>query len=336
MILRNLCSKEQWTVYKMKNDFGKALISSMGVVPSGVLTPFEPAPFDLYLCERGSKCVLLCSKEYPITEDKLKELKANKADIYVKKEEMPSFKSYLKNAAMNISKNSNISRSERSQIVYSTAVMVVDDLFNNVESKEAVEDSKDLATAVLDNLLKDNATFLSMVGVLSYDYYTYSHCVNVCLYSIAIGKKLGLKESDIAELGHAAILHDIGKAHIDPKILNKEGALDTDEFEVMKTHTTEGVVILEALEERSQNILDSVLSHHEKMDGSGYPNAINRYKIPFFAQIVAVADIFDALTTKRSYKEALGSFAALRIMKDRMSTGLNERALNALVESFRA
>lgn len=94
--------------------------------------------------------------------------------------------------------------------------MVVDDLFHNVESKEAVEDSKELATVVLNNLLKDNATFLSMVGVLSYDYYTYSHCVNVCIYSIAIAKKLGLKGREIEDLAHAAILHDIGKAHIDP------------------------------------------------------------------------------------------------------------------------
>lgn len=320
----------------MQKDFDKTLISQLDVIPSGVLSPARPAPFDLFVCENKKDCVLLCSKEYPLSGDKLKDLKLNKAEIFVRKEELPSFRSYLKKSVLDISRSQNVTREERSQMVYSTAVMVVDELFNNVESKEAVEDSKGLATVVLDNLLRDNATFLSMVGVLSYDYYTYSHCVNVCIYSIAIGKKLGLSPDVIEELGHAAILHDIGKAHIDPKILNKEGALDTDEFEIMKTHTTEGVVILEKLKEKSQNILDSVLCHHEKMDGTGYPHGLNKYKIPFFAQIIAVADIFDALTTKRSYKEALGSFAALRIMKDRMAVGLNETALNALVQSFRS
>lgn len=79
-----------------------------------------------------------------------------------------------------------------------------------------------------------------MVKVLSCDYYTYSHCVNVCIYSIAIGKKLGLKIKGKEELAHGAMLHDIGKARIDSSILNKEGALTVDEFEIMKTHTTEG------------------------------------------------------------------------------------------------
>ncbi len=319
----------------MQKDFDKTLISQLDVIPSGVLSPARPAPFDLFVCENKKDCVLLCSKEYPLSGDRLKDLKLNRAEIFVRKDELPFLRNYLKKSVLDISKSQSVTREERSQMVYSTAVMVVDELFNNVESKEAVEDSKGLATVVLDNLLRDNATFLSMVGVLSYDYYTYSHCVNVCIYSIAIGKKLGLSHDDIEELGHAAILHDIGKAHIDPKILNKEGALDTDEFEIMKTHTTEGVVILEKLKEKSQNILDSVLCHHEKMDGTGYPHGLNQYKIPFFAQIIAVADIFDALTTKRSYKEALGSFAALRIMKDRMVVGLNEAALNALVQSFR-
>jgi len=319
----------------MQKDYDKTLLSQLDAIPTGVLAPSRPAPFDLFVCENKKDCVLLCSKEYSLTESKLKDLKLNKAEIFVRKEELPSFRSYLKKSVLDISRSGNVTREERSQMVYSTAIMVVDELFNNVESKEAVEDSKGLATVVLDNLLRDNATFLSMVGVLSYDYYTYSHCVNVCIYSIAIGKKLGLSPDVIEELGHAAILHDIGKAHIDPKILNKQGALDVDEFEVMKTHTTEGVVILEKLDEKSQNILDSVLCHHEKMDGTGYPHGLDQYKIPFFAQIIAVADIFDALTTKRSYKEALGSFAALRIMKDRMAMGLNETALNALVQSFR-
>ncbi len=310
-------------------------LSAVESIPKGVLTSSKPTPVNLYLCESGNECVLLCPKDYNITDGRLRELKANKAAIFVKKDDFGALRNYLKKAVKDISTNRSISKEERSQVVYSTAVMVVEELFANAESKDAVEDSKGLATVVLNNMLNDKAAFLSMVGVLSYDYYTYSHCVNVCIYTIAIGKKLGLKDSDIEILAHGAMLHDIGKAKIDPKILNKEGALTEEEFEVMKTHTTKGKVILESLGELDQNILDCVLYHHEKMDGSGYPHALNHSKIPFFAQIVAVADIFDALTTKRSYKEALGSFPALRIMKDRMSIGLNETALNALVQSFR-
>jgi putative nucleotidyltransferase with HDIG domain len=175
-----------------------------------------------------------------------------------------------------------------------------------------------------------------MARVLSYDYYTYSHSVNVCLYAIAIGKKLSLSDSELSELAHGAILHDIGKSKISDKILNKEGPLDEAEFETMKTHTTVGEAILEKLGEKSKIKLDSVLSHHEKMDGSGYPQGLKGEEIPYYAQIIAVADVFDALTTKRSYKEALGSFAALRIMRDKMGEHLAQKPLNALILSFRS
>ena len=104
----------------------------------------------------------------------------------------------------------------------------------------------------------------------------------------------------------------------------------------MKTHTTVGEAMLEKLVEKSKIILDSVLSHHEKIDGSGYPQGLKGEEIPYYAQIIAVADVFDALTTKRSYKEALGSFAALRIMRDKMGEHLAQKPLNALILSFRS
>jgi putative nucleotidyltransferase with HDIG domain len=319
----------------MPQEIGTLNIFDLEHIPAGVLSSFKPSPFDLFVCEKGSNCILLCQRDYKIADSKLKELRLNKADIFVKKEDVTAFRSYLKKSIKELSSNPNLNREEKSQMIYSTAVMVVDELFNNIDSKESVEDSKALANVVLNDILRDDKTFLSMVSVLSYDYYTYSHCVNVCIYAIAIGKKLLLDDRGIEELAHAAILHDIGKSKIDSSILNKTGALSSEEFEIMKTHTTLGVDVLEALSEKNQIILDCVLDHHEKMDGSGYPHGINRFKIPFFAQIIAVADIFDALTTKRSYKEAIGSFAALRIMRDRMSIGLNEAALNALIQSFR-
>lgn len=212
--------------------------------------------------------------------------------------------------------------------------MVMSELFENAESKEVVEDSKLLAAEMLDDIMRDNTAFLSMVSVLSHDYYTYSHCVNVCVYAVSIGKKLGIRGSRIEELAHGAILHDLGKARIDPLILNKQGKLTPEEFEIMKTHPDEGVNILSTMGEKNQNVLDSVHFHHEKVDASGYPKALRKETLPLLAQIVAVADIFDALTTKRSYKEAMSSFAAIALMKESMAGGLSEEALGALVQSF--
>ena len=305
-------------------------------IPLKVLMDSKSVGVDLFIAEGEGKYVLLCAKEYGIPKEKLQRFKQNNIEIYIREKEYGVFTKYLKAKAKIIASDKHLSRDEKSEIIYSSAELIVDELFKNPESVELVIGTKEIAHTILGHILYENAAFLSMARVLSYDYYTYSHSVNVCLYAIAIGKKLSLSDSGLSELAHGAILHDIGKSKISDKILNKEGPLDEAEFETMKTHTTVGEAILEKLGEKSKIILDSVLSHHEKMDGSGYPQGLKGEEIPYYAQIIAVADVFDALTTKRSYKEALGSFAALRIMRDKMGEHLAQKPLNALILSFRS
>lgn len=308
-------------------------VSSLAKIPISSVSPIHGIPFDIFVCDEGGRCKFLCLSDSMLSDDEISELKQGRVDIFIRKEELPSFSSYMKESLKTIS-DEDVDINEKSQIVYSAAALSMSELFNNAESKAMIEDSKTLASIMLEDLMKDDAVFLSMLEVLSHDYYTYSHCVNVSIYSITIGKKLGLTDNEMEDLASGSILHDIGKARIDLKILNKQGRLTEDEFEIMKTHPSEGVLILEGLGEKNQNILDSVNFHHEKIDGSGYPKKLKDEKIPLIAQIVAIADIFDALTTKRSYKDALTSYTALRLMKSRDFTGLNETILNALVRSF--
>lgn len=308
-------------------------LSAFAKIPISSVSPTHGIPFDIFVCDGGGKCKFLCLSDSMLSDNEIAELRQGRVDIFIRKEELPAFSRYMKESLKTISDES-IDRKEKSQIVYSAATLSISELFNNAESKAMIEDSKTLASVMLNDLMKDDAVFLSMLEVLSHDYYTYSHCVNVSIYSIAIGRKLGLKDDEMEDLASGSILHDIGKARIDLKILNKQGKLTEDEFEIMKTHPSEGVLILENLGERNQNILDSVNFHHEKIDGSGYPKKLKDEKIPLIAQIVTIADIFDALTTRRSYKDALSSFEALRLMKSRDFTGLNETILNALVRSF--
>lgn len=322
----------------------KILLSSLEKVPIGVLSATRGIPFDIYaqfLDENEYRCeepraAVVCPKNRMLSKEQIGALKDRGINIYVHKADLNELKNYLKDSVKGISRNKDIDRKEKSLLLSSTAAMVMSELFENAESKEAVGESKVIAAEMLDDIMRDNTAFLSMVSVLSHDYYTYSHCVNVCVYAVSIGKKLGIRGSLVEELAHGAILHDLGKAHIDPLILNKQGKLTQEEFEVMKTHPDEGVNILAALGEKNQNILDSVHFHHEKVDASGYPKALKKETLPRLAQIVAVADIFDALTTKRSYKEAMSSFAAIALMKESMAQGLSEDALGALVQSFHA
>lgn len=315
---------------------GSIHISRLEPIPIGVLSPSKRPPFDIFVCDHGDDCVLFCAKNVALCTKKINEMRANKVGVYVKKEDLLAFRAYLKESIESTINSTFVDREEKSRIVYSTATMVVDDLFKNPESKEAIEDAKVLAESIVDDILKDERSFLSMMEVLTYDYYTYSHCVNVSIYAISIAKKMGLAVSDINDIGHGAILHDIGKSRVNPDILNKRGLLSNEEFDEMKKHPEYGVEILEKVGEKNQNVLDCVMYHHEKLNGTGYPKGINKLKIPFFAQIVSVADIFDALTTRRSYKDAMHSFDALQLMHGKMSLGLNEYAIDALVRSFRS
>ncbi|MCK4258267.1 MAG: HD-GYP domain-containing protein [Halanaerobiales bacterium] len=148
------------------------------------------------------------------------------------------------------------------------------------------------------------------------EYYLYSHTLNVALLAMLIGKWMKIPEKKITKLVYAGILHDIGKLMIDPKILNKPGQLDSEEFEEIKKHSTYGFKMVQELKFLSNDIKSGILFHHERNDGSGYPQGLQGDQIPKIAKIIAIADIFDAMTSKRVYSEEESPFKVLKLMED--------------------
>ncbi len=128
---------------------------------------------------------------------------------------------------------------------------------------------------------------------------------------------------EINTIGSGLIVHDIGKSLIDQRILNKPGKLNKNEWALIKEHPENGVRLLRASGQTSEDALIVVADHHEKVDGSGYPRGLRSDAIHPYARIAALVDIFDALTTKRPYKLAEGSFPALQIMREEMGKGLD-------------
>lgn len=154
--------------------------------------------------------------------------------------------------------------------------------------------------------------FLSMIKTLvksldARDPYTAGHSERVAKYSLWIGERLGLDEETCDQLYKAALLHDIGKIGIPDHILLKHGRLTDEEFDTIKQHTVIGADILSNMEPRDSLIyaIQTARSHHEKMNGTGYPDRLHGDDIPFFARIVGVADAFDAMTTVRPYSNGL-------------------------------
>ena len=134
------------------------------------------------------------------------------------------------------------------------------------------------------------------------DEYTNGHSIRVSYYSKLIAENMGMEPDEIENIYYIALLHDIGKIAIPDSILNKPGRLTEEEFKVMKSHTTRGAEILKGISTIPQ-IIEGAKSHHEKYDGSGYPEGLKGENIPQVARIICCADCFDAMASKRVYKE---------------------------------
>ncbi|SET34691.1 HDIG domain-containing protein [Oceanobacillus limi] len=197
-------------------------------------------------------------------------------------------------------------------------------IFSEAKSNDLLENSfildkeeKNLTSVVgkLMNEIKHQDESISLLAdVFLTDDYIFQHSLNVTIYSLAIGSALKLNDSELSELGTGAILHDIGKAFIDQEILQKPGKLTDEEFSIMKEHTTIGFDLL-----RKQNAVSSIVAqcayqHHERLDGTGYPRGLFGDEIHKYAKIIGVADVFDAVTSNRIYRDAMLPHEGLEIL----------------------
>ena len=167
------------------------------------------------------------------------------------------------------------------------------------------------------------------------DPYTGGHTKRVLQYSVAIGKYLDLKESELERLRLAAVLHDIGKIGIEDSILRKRGKLSTDEYEMVKKHPVWGAEIMGHIKQL-KDIIPGMRYHHERMDGNGYPDHLHDNEIPIIAKIISVADTFDAITTERPYQESLSVNVAFKELRGSAGTQFDSRVVEAFLKAYEA
>lgn len=167
-----------------------------------------------------------------------------------------------------------------------------------------VDATMDAARKIVEQILQSEAAFLELIDLRSYDNFIYRHSVNVAVLSAVIGMGGGYRGARLLDLCLAAIFHDLGKILIDSSILNKPGKLNTMENEVVRRHPQVSYDMLYNKRNIPERVRTAVLCHHENEDGSGYPNGLSGVDIHPFAKIIHVADVYDALSSRRPYKEA--------------------------------
>ena len=187
-------------------------------------------------------------------------------------------------------------------------------LYNNTESANFSETTNNVANELMKTIVDNDAVAVDISMLKVSDEYTFKHSVDVATMAMIVGKKHGLSEKDIHDLGIAGLLHDVGKSKIPNEVLNKPGKLTDEEFALMKQHTLFGFEILKNRNEFPDSIMRGVLQHHEKTNGKGYPLGVSEDKIHPYAKIISVADVYDALVTERPYKKGFPKSVAIEMI----------------------
>jgi HD-GYP domain-containing protein (c-di-GMP phosphodiesterase class II) len=196
---------------------------------------------------------------------------------------------------------------ERAQRTYRHSVAVTSQLMESVRSGRTLQRRRvrRAVQSIVDQILEDETLLLGLTNLRDFSEPTFTHCVNVAIFSIALGQKIGLARLELYDLGMAALLHDIGKTEVPPEILNKPGKLEGAEWEWMRSHTWRGARRL--VTDRAPATLPAremlvAFEHHLHLDLSGYPKLSAPRQLTFYTKIVEIADSFDAGTTPRIYK----------------------------------
>jgi HD-GYP domain-containing protein (c-di-GMP phosphodiesterase class II) len=196
---------------------------------------------------------------------------------------------------------------EAAKRTYSQSVAVTKDLMTSVRIGRSpnIKKIKRVVQGIVDQILNEETSLIGLTTIRDYDEYTFTHSVNVCILAVALGKRLGLTKLQLYDLGMAALFHDIGKSRVPVEILNKSGQLTEEEWRFMAAHPWLGVLALfqvRGQQELPYRAMVVAYEHHMKTDLTGYPRTIRARTMSMFSKIVAVADGFDAATSRRAYQ----------------------------------
>ena len=197
---------------------------------------------------------------------------------------------------------------ETAKKVFFETIGTIKEVITQIKGKQYadVRKLKRLAQKAVHLVIEDESILLGMTTIKNYDEYTFNHSVNVSIYSLAMGKRLGFSKKTLTELGITALLHDIGKSKVPREVLNKPASLDEEEWGMMKKHPLMGVEIvlnLKQLGEINPRMVVGIFDHHLKSDLSGYPKLFRKKEVSLFGRIIQIADSYDAMTTPRIYKK---------------------------------
>jgi hemerythrin-like metal-binding protein/putative nucleotidyltransferase with HDIG domain len=257
-------------------------------------------------------------------------LKKNINRLFIKKDDEQKYYEYLESNFQNIISDTRISSEEKTKIVYSTATNLLKDLMEDPRVGNVVR-TKTFAYNMVDYILKEGRAARGLLQIANHEYYTYTHSVNVAAVGALFAKELGFGDDDLKHFCTGILLHDVGKTRISTDILNKKDKLTEAEFAEVKKHPEMGAEILKETGNGFTDEYTVTLQHHENYDGTGYPYGLKKDEIHRSGKVARIIDVYDALTTNRSYATAVKPFDALVEMKEKMSNCFDMELLKEFI-----
>ncbi|WP_374243178.1 HD-GYP domain-containing protein [Zoogloea sp.] len=222
---------------------------------------------------------------------------------------------------------------QRARKVHDQAHKVVRSMMSDVRLGRAVslDDAEPVVEAITGSVLRNGGALMGLIGIKNKDDYTFLHSVSVCTLMIAFGRSLGLEGDALRQGGIGGLLHDIGKMKVPDAVLNKPGRLTEEEFELIKRHPGDGHAVLMQTEGIGPVPLDITRHHHERLDGSGYPDRLAGEAISTMARMAAIVDVYDAITADRCYHKGMPAAEALRKMWEWSAAHFDQKLLQAFM-----
>jgi HD-GYP domain-containing protein (c-di-GMP phosphodiesterase class II) len=289
--------------------------------------------FDLYIKISEDRFVFFRNHSLQFSAQHRESLLSNDIqELYVSVGDRESYGNYVEQNIGRIVSDPQVPDNRKAELIYSVSQGVLKDAFQNPRSGDLVSRTERVITPTVDYILKGKHSVQNLISIMSYDYYTFTHSINVCVFTVALASQMGMNDSsELKEMAIGALLHDIGKSEVPKAILNKPGRLTNEEMKVMQEHVMLGERILSANPRITRFGMLPVSLHHEKLDGKGYPRALQGEQIHRYGRIAAIADCFDAMTTSRTYRAAMSGFEALGIMKGQMGSQLDQTLLDEFI-----
>lgn len=224
---------------------------------------------------------------------------------------------------------------QKASAIFKDAVDSVKDMVHAVHLDKAANTRRlnSVVQTMVDNILADRDAFLGLTNIKMYDEYTFAHSVNTSILAVSLGTFLSFEKPQIAALGAAGLMHDIGKIYVPHEIINKPGKLTAEEWEAVKRHPVEGAILLSGIPGVSKLAMVAAFEHHKHADAQGYPKVDGDLRQHPFSQIISLADAYEALTAARVYYSIqMPADKAVRILLQKRGAPFHPNLVNAFVK----